>query len=261
MQMRAAVYETLQRLYNGRSKRATRFRYALIAFDLVSIGFFIVAAALPETPVMLATGWVIGVLILTDFLARLWVAPNRWAMLRRIYTIADIIVLLAILVAPFVTADIAFLRILRGLRLIHSYHLVRDLRRDSAFFRLHEDAVLAAVNLFVFVFVTTSLVFALFFDAHTGFGAYVDALYFTVATLTTTGFGDVTLQSTAGKLFSVFVMVVGVALFIQLAREIVRPARVKYACPGCGLNRHELDAVHCKHCGEPLKIPTAGQSD
>ncbi|HSM20019.1 MAG TPA: ion transporter, partial [Hyphomicrobiales bacterium] len=29
-------------------------------------------------------------------------------------------------------------------------------------------------------------------------------------------------------------------------------------CPHCGLNRHETDAVHCKHCGQLLKIETEG---
>jgi voltage-gated potassium channel len=41
-----------------------------------------------------------------------------------------------------------------ALRLIRAYHLLRDLRREeSPFFRRHEDAVLAAVNLIVFIFV------------------------------------------------------------------------------------------------------------
>jgi voltage-gated potassium channel len=245
-------------LYEGRSKRAKRFRYGLIAFDIVSILFFVAAAALPQTSGMLVANTVLGLLILADFLARLWIAPDRWKMLRRVYTLADLIVLLSLLVAPLLTEDVAFLRILRGLRLLHSYHLIRDLRRDSDLFRRYEDVFLAGMNLFVFIFVTTSLAFALFFEAHTGFAAYVDALYFTVATLTTTGYGDITLHSTSGKLFSVTVMVVGVALFVQFARALFQPSKVRYTCKTCGLNRHDPDAVHCKHCGGQLKIPTAG---
>lgn len=258
MSTESGLQRELRLLYEGRSKRAKRFRYGLIGFDVLSIGFFVVAAALPQTDLMTVVSSTLGVLILCDFLARLWIAADRWAMLRRVHTLADIVVLLALLLGPLVTQDIAFLRILRGLRLLHSYHLIRDLRRDSGFFRKHEDMVLAGVNLFVFIFVTTSLAFALFFDPHTGPTAYVDALYFTVATLTTTGYGDITLQSAGGKIFSVLVMVVGVALFVQLARAMFQPSKVRYECPGCGLNRHDPDAVHCKHCGEPVKIPTAG---
>lgn len=257
----SALRREIRLLYEGRSKRAKRFRYALIAFDALSIGFFVIAAALPETSLLTIVSSVLGILILCDFLARLWIATNRMAMLRRVHTLADIVVLVALLIGPLVTQDIAFLRILRGLRLLHSYHLIRDLRRDSKFFRKYEDMVLAAVNLFVFIFVTTSLAFALFFDPHTGPAAYVDALYFTVATLTTTGYGDITLVSPGGKIFSVLVMVIGVALFVQLARAMFQPSKVKYDCPECGLSRHDPDAVHCKHCGGPVKIPTDGFGD
>lgn len=257
----AGLHRALRLLYEGRSKRAKRFRYALIAFDIGSILYFVVSAALPLTPWMQAVNVLLGLLILADYAARLWIASDRRAMLLRVYTLADLVVLVSLLIAPLLTEDVAFLRILRGLRLLHSYHLIADLRRDSDFFRRHEEKVLAGVNLFVFIFVTTSLAFALFFEAHTGVGAYVDALYFTVATLTTTGFGDITLHSTGGKLFSVAVMVIGVALFVQFARAMFQPTKVKYTCKTCGLNRHDPDAVHCKHCGEVLKILTSGYSD
>lgn len=255
-----AIRREVRLLYEGRSKRAKRFRYALIAFDTASILYFVAAAALPETPAMRVINLVLGGLILLDFAARLWIAPNRLRMLRRVYTLADLVVVVSLLVLPFLTDDLAFLRILRGLRLIHSYHLIRDLRRDLDVFRRYEDAFLAGVNLAVFIFVTTSLAFALFFEAHTGLAAYVDALYFTVATLTTTGFGDITLTTTGGKLFSVGVMVIGVALFVQFARALFQPAKIRHTCPTCGLNRHDPDAVHCKHCGERLTIPTEGHA-
>jgi len=110
----------------------------------------------------------------------------------------------------------------------------------------------------VFIFVMASLVFVVAFGDRAGPGAYVDALYFTVSTLTTTGFGDITLTTPGGKLLTVFIMVVGVGLFLQLARAIFQPSKVRYKCPECGLSRHDPDAIHCKHCGGPLKIETEG---
>ena len=104
----------------------------------------------------------------------------------------------------------------------------------------------------------TALVFVLQAGSNAGITDYVDALYFTVATLTTTGFGDIVLSGPMGKLLSVFIMLIGVALFLRLAGAIFRPTKVKYTCPECGLNRHDIDAVHCKHCGEGLKIETSG---
>jgi voltage-gated potassium channel len=86
---------------------------------------------------------------------------------------------------------------------------------------------------------------------------FVDALYFTIAALSTTAFGDITLLgSTFGELLSVAMMVVGTTLFFRLAQAVFRPGgKVHYPCPQCGLQRHDPDAVHCKACGHVLNIP------
>ena len=138
-------------------------------------------------------------------------------MLTRIYTIADLLVVISLFLEPFLVGNLAFLRILRGLRLIHSYHLLQDLRRDLPFFREHEEAVIASINLFVFVMITATRALVLFMDTDASATPYVDAIYFTMATLTTAGFGDITMQTPGGKLFSVAVMIVGVTLFVRLA--------------------------------------------
>lgn len=254
------LHRTVRLLYTGHSVRARQFRYGLIAFDAVSIVYFIATAALPATPTIMIFNSVLGLLILLDLAARLWVSENRRRELLQIHSLADLIVVASILLAPFFTESLGFLRILRGLRLIRAYHLLRDLRHESLFFRRHEDAILAAVNLFVFIFFTSSLVFVLAFEEQAGLSGYIDAIYFTVATLTTTGFGDITMTTPGGKLLAVFIMVVGVALFLQLARTVFQPSKVRHTCPECGLNRHDPDAVHCKHCGEPLKIETEGET-
>ncbi|KUJ85755.1 ion transporter [Ruegeria marisrubri] len=246
-------------LYLGFGEVSVRFRYALIIFDAVTIAFFVGTAHLEHGPVLTLASMMIGLIILLDFSARMWIAKDRWKLFRQIYTLADVVVIAVLLLDPFLTQSLAFLRILRALRLIHSYQLMRDLRRDSNFFRTHEDAIIATVNLMVFVFATSSAVLV-FFVSDVSETPYIDALYFTMATLTTTGFGDITLSTPAGKLFSVFIMVVGVALFVRLAQAIFMPRKIRYKCPGCGLYRHDPDAVHCKHCGGLLNIETGGAS-
>ena len=42
-------------------------------------------------------------------------------------------------------------------------------------------------------------------------------------------------------------------------KTIFRPQKLTYECPACGLTRHEPDAVHCKHCGNIVKIETEGE--
>ena len=194
------LHRTVRLLYTGRSKKAQWFRYGLIVFDTLSIIYFIAATALPSTTVTRLVNTLLGVLILLDLVLRLWISDNRRREMTRIYTVADVIVVASLLLAPIFSDNLGFLRVLRGLRVIHAYHLLRDLRRESPFFRRNEDVILAAVNLLVFVLVTTSLVFVIGFEKHAGVAGYVDALYFTVATLTTTGFGDITMTTPGGKL-------------------------------------------------------------
>ncbi len=250
--------DKIRLLYEGRSKRATRFRYALLIFDAVTILFFLATATMPFTPTLLTIDAVVAVMVLGDMICRFWIAPNKMRHLRQIYVIVDIIVLASLIAAPFMGQELAMLRLLRALRLVHSYHLLRDLRRDSAFFRQREDAIVALVNLLVFIFAMTAVVFILRGGKEPGLETYIDALYYTVATLTTTGFGDIIMTSGLGRLLSVAIMVVGVALFLRLAKVIFTPAKVRYKCPDCGLMRHDPDAIHCKHCGNELKIESEG---
>ena len=102
--------KTVKDLYTGSSQRATNFRYGLIAFDLASIAFFVATAPSFPTPFILAADFVIGLFILADFLARLWIAPDKPRMLRQVYTLADILVILTLLLAPFISTSFAFLR-------------------------------------------------------------------------------------------------------------------------------------------------------
>jgi voltage-gated potassium channel len=81
-----------------------------------------------------------------------------------------------------------------------------------------------------------------------------------VTVLTTTGFGDITLQGTMGRLISVLIMIFGVTLFLRLIRALLQPDKVRFPCPTCGLQRHDFDAVHCKACGATLNIPDEGMT-
>ena len=66
------------------------------------------------------------------------------------------------------------------------------------------------------------------------------------------------LVGSTGRMLAVVIMIVGVALFLRLIQSIFRPNRVRFECPDCGLTRHDIDAVHCKHCGRQLHIRTEG---
>ena len=136
--------------------------------------------------------------------------------------------------------------------------MLRNLRHHSHFVRVNEDVIFSVVNLLVFIFVITAVVYVAQVGTNPQIHHYFDALYFTVATLTTTGFGDITLVGTGGHILAVLIMIFGISLFLRLLQTVFRPGKVRYECPQCGLTRHDTDAVHCKHCGEVLHIKTEG---
>jgi len=137
--------------------------------------------------------------------------------------------------------------------------LAARLRADSTFFRRNEEAITAVINLIVFVFIMTGIVYETQHWRNPAIANYVDALYFTVTALTTTGFGDITLQGSLGRLTAVVIMIFGVTLFLRLLQTLLRPQKVRFPCPECGLQRHEADAVFCKACGTRLNIPDEGR--
>ena len=244
-------------LYEGDTQEAHQFRYALLVFDVTTILFIVVTSFLPRSPAFEWMDMIIGLTVLADFLARLAISRTPLKDLLRPTTWADIVAIVSFL-ALWIGEGLGFLRILRTLRLLRTYQLTARLRVDFPFFRRYEDLIIASVNLAVFIFIMTGFVYETQRWTNTKIGNYIDALYFTIAALTTTGFGDITLTGTLGHLISVIIMIFGVTLFLRLVQVLLRPDKVRFPCPVCGLQRHDRDAVHCKACGTTLNIPDEG---
>ena len=253
------LIRTLRELYDSDTPVGHRFRYGLLAFDLVTLLFIVVTSFLPRTDLVEWLDVLFGVTILADIAARLAVSRSRLRDLAHPAMWADLAALVSFL-APLVGEGAGFLRVLRTVRLLHTYQLLARLRGDSYWFRCHEDVILAVVHLSVFLFIMTGIVYELQHLINPQIANYADALYFTVTAVTTTGFGDITLTGTAGRLISVVVMILGVTLFFNLARALLQPRKVRFPCPQCGLRLHDPDAVHCKACGIVLNIPDDGQT-
>jgi voltage-gated potassium channel len=251
------LLNTLRYYYESDTRDGHRFRYALLGFDLLTILFIIATSFLPRGEIVEWVDILFGVVILADFIARLAISKTRLRDLMHPATWADIAAIVSFL-APMIGEGAAFVRILRTVRLLHSYQLLKRIRRDSPWFRQRENAVLAAMHLAVFVFVMTGIVYETQHATNKEIGNYADALYFTVTALTTTGFGDITLPGTAGRLITVVIMILGVTLFLNLAKTLLQPSKVRFRCPQCALLRHDVDAVHCKACGMVLNIPDDG---
>lgn len=242
----------LRALYHGRTPAAQRFRLRIIWLDFILIAFFIAAPFVRDQWVFIAIDYVFAVIVAVEVAARALAAQNfRLWFLR--HGIVDLVVLTTLLF-PFWLANFAFLRVLRLWSLVHSEFFWDTIGRKYDDTRW-EDTTKAVVTMATFMFLASGAVYALYARQHPGVGSFIDALYFTTTTVTTTGYGDVVLPGTVGKLLSIVIMVAGVTLFVRLAQAVTRPAKVRYQCPSCGLGRHDLDAVHCKACGVLINIP------
>ena len=247
----------IRQLYEGETPGGIRFRYALLVLDIVTVLFIIATSFLPRNRAIESLDVVFGVLILADFSARLIISRQPLKDFTRLSTWTDIVVIVSFL-APLAGEAGGFLRAFRTLRLLRDYQMVTRLRLDSSFFRRNEEVVFAVANLAVFIFVMTGIVYETQKSHNHQIANYADALYFTVTALTTTGFGDITLPGTVGRLITVVIMIFGVTLFLNLAKALLAPSKVRFPCPVCALQRHDIDAVHCKACGTVLNIPDEG---
>ena len=251
------LHRLIDHLYNGESTSSRRFRWGLLIFDGITILYFVLASFLHHVDDLHLVEEAIGIIYLLELSARLFISKTRIRDILHPVGLADLIVI-ASLLAPTLAENYSFLRVVRALRLLRSYHMLRNLRQQYAFVRLHEDVIFSVINLLVFIFVITAVVYVTQVGVNPAIKDYVDALYFTIATLTTTGFGDITLIGTSGRILAVLIMIFGISLFLRLIQTIFRPGKVRYECPACGLKRHDSDAVHCKHCGQLLHITTEG---
>ncbi len=242
----------LRQLYHGRSPEALRFQMTTAIVDVVIIAFFIMTPLIRDRPSFLWIDYAIAAILALEIVARMLAASNVPRLLRQPTLLLDLFIL-ATLLAPDSLENFGFLRILRLWSLSKRGSIWTQLRRTR--FREWEDAARAVINLATFLFVVTGFIYSFFFTGRPGIEGYVDALYFTVTTMTTTGFGDIVLPGVAGKLTAIVVMIVGISLFVRLAQAVFRPNKVTFPCPRCALQRHEPDAVHCKACGQILCIP------
>ncbi|GHC67975.1 ion channel [Limoniibacter endophyticus] len=253
----SALRLKLRQLYHGTTPAAQRFQLAILIVDIAIIAFFVVSPVLRDMKSFLWIDYSVAALLTLDIVARIYVASDPMKRLRQLPFLVDIFILVTLLF-PESFANWGFLRILRLWTLSYTGMLWRPLERNGL--AEWRDTARAVTNLVTFLLVVSGFVYTSFFRSNPGFEGYIDALYVTVATVTTTGFGDIVLPGIWGKTIAIITMLVGISLFVRLAQALFRPTKVFFPCPRCALQRHDPDAVHCKACGELLKIPDYGDS-
>lgn len=200
---------------------------------------------------------IILVIFCLEYLLRLWCAPDRLKFIFSLFSLIDLIAILPLFLGIF---DLRFIRIFRWFRVLR---LIRFLDLEILIFRIQtEDGIALAkifLTLFSLVFVYSGLIYQIENAAYGGkINNFFDALYFSIVTMTTVGYGDVTPLSQNGKIVTLIMIITGVLLIpwqlSELVKQIVKTTnKVKHSCKNCGLLLHDSDALFCKKCGNQLE--------
>ena len=101
------------------------------------------------------------------------------------FSIIDFIIILLIFIR-FFYVDSTLLHFFTALKVFRAYRIIHELSKVSDFFKNNKDLIISIINLFIFTFFMASLVFIVQIGKNTNITDFLDALYFTISTLTTT---------------------------------------------------------------------------
>ncbi|PWL29000.1 ion transporter [uncultured Roseivirga sp.] len=175
-----------------------------------------------------------------EYLLRIYVAKNP---LKYIFSFYGLIDLMAIL--PFYLRVSIDLRALRVFRVFRIFRALKLIRYNRALHRFHIAARLVKEEMILFFIVTAIMIFLTasgiyFFENKAQpevFSSVFHSFWWSIVTLTTVGYGDVYPITVGGKIFTFFVLVIGigvvtvpaglVATALTKAREIEESERKK----------------------------------
>ena len=205
-------------------------------------------------------------IFIVEYIARLYAAPHRIKQIFDIYSLIDLVAILPTLseiILPLfgLTPHLEFIHTLRAFRVFRIFRFLRFTADTDFFFGKINQHILRIVRLILTIviifFISSGLFFYVENQSNTLVDNFGDALYFTVVTLTTVGFGDITPVSQGGRWITILMIFSGITLIPWQVGQIVKEWLImsnkrEVICPNCGLKYHDYDASHCKACGHVI---------
>lgn len=150
-----------------------------------------------------------------EYILRLLVADRKLGFIFSFYGLIDLFSIL-----PFYIATGVDLRSIRAFRLLRLFRAFKLVRYSSAIQRFHRALSIAREEIILYLLVTVLLLYfsavGIYHFEHQAqpeaFASVFDSLWWAVATLTTVGYGDVFPVTVGGRVFTFFVLLIGLGI-------------------------------------------------
>lgn len=210
--------------------------------------------------------WFFTILFTIEYIVRLACVrrPLRYAF--SFFGIVDLLAVLPTYLSLLVTGaqSLLVIRVIRLLRIFRIFKLTRFLgeaRTLTVALRSSRHKIVVFLGGVLSIVTIMGALMYLIEGPESGFTSIPRGVYWAIVTMTTVGYGDIAPRTVFGQAVAAFVMILGYAIIAVptgiVSAELVQAARKPVsgstqACPGCGVNGHDHDAVHCKRCGTRL---------
>jgi voltage-gated potassium channel len=161
--------------------------------------------------------------------------------------------------------DVRILRLLRVFRILKLSAFLDEYQMlGRALYASRRKILVFLSVVMMIVVVLGSLMYVVEGPEH-GFSSVPTGIYWAITTLTTVGFGDITPQTSLGRLISSLMMLLGWGTLAvptgivtsELTAQRFDGRRSARICPGCGKGDHSHEAAYCQHCGVQLPPESA----
>lgn len=186
----------------------------LIVVSLISFSIETVPTLGRETRFWLHVIETVTVAVFTiEYAVRVLVADDRLRFILSFYGLIDLLAILPFYVSTGV--DLRVVRILRFFRIFRAFKILRytkAIRRfRDAFFEVRQELILYAMATVILIYLSAVGIY--YFENELQpevFGSVFDCLWWSIVTLTTVGYGDAVPQTAGGRVFTGFVLLLGV---------------------------------------------------
>lgn len=211
--------------------------------------------------------WILTIFFTGEYILRLICVYKPTKYIFSFFGIVDLISILPNYAALFFGASpyLATIRALRLMRVFRIFKLAQFLNESNkimAALKASRPKIIVFLT-FILMMVTVLGSFMYFIEGgqNSGFTSIPRSIYWAIVTLTTVGYGDIAPTSPLGQFVAALVMIMGYGVLavptgIVSAELAANPKGVKIvttqACKACLKEGHDIDAKHCKYCGEAL---------